>query len=195
MRPQKKSDLFLDTLPYGAHTTAADALWMGVPVFTLRGNSFPSRICASVVSAAGLENMICSSPDEYIATAVSFGQNPQLLMPFKEKLIAGRDSCLLFDTPRLVGHLEEIYHQMWREFEQGLLPIPDLTNLDIYHEIGLDLDIENIDMLSESAYHALYRQKLSDRNSYCPIRGDGRLWPTEPRPDNLFTRAARTHTL
>jgi predicted O-linked N-acetylglucosamine transferase (SPINDLY family) len=189
------ANLFLDTLPYGAHTTAADALWMGVPVLTLRGNSFPSRICASVVSAAGLENMICSSPDEYIATAVSFGQNPQLLMPFKEKLIAGRDSCLLFDTPRLVGHLEEIYHQMWREFEQGLLPIPDLTNLDIYHEIGLDLDIENIDMLSESAYHALYRQKLSDRNSYCPIRGDGRLWPTEPRPDNLFTRAARTHTL
>jgi predicted O-linked N-acetylglucosamine transferase (SPINDLY family) len=170
------ADLFLDTLPYGAHTTAADALWMGVPVLTLQGNSFPSRICASLVSAAGLENMICSSPDEYVAMAVSFGQNPQRLTPFKEKLIDGRDSCLLFDTPRLVEHLEELYRQMWNGFEQGLLPVPDLTNLDIYHEVGLDLDIENIEVLSGNAYHALYRQKLSEWNSHWPIRRDARLW-------------------
>jgi hypothetical protein len=102
---------------------------------------------------------------------------------------------LLFDTPRLVGHLEELYQQMWRDFEQSLLPIPDSTNLDIYHKIGLDLDIENIDMLSESGYHASIGKSSATGIAIVQsgaMEGAGRR---SPGPDNLFTRAARTHTL
>jgi predicted O-linked N-acetylglucosamine transferase (SPINDLY family) len=170
------ADLFLDNLPYGAHTTAADALWMGVPVLTLSGRSFASRVCASVVKAAGIEEMICSSPEDYIAKAVSFGRNPNLLTNCKERLVAQRKSCLLFDTPRLVCHLEELYRQMWKNFQEGTLPVPNLGNLDVYYEIGLDLDLENIEMLSDEAYRTLYQQKLNEWNNAYPIPRDVRLW-------------------
>jgi predicted O-linked N-acetylglucosamine transferase (SPINDLY family) len=168
--------LFLDNLPYGAHTTAADALWMGVPVLTLPGRSFASRVCASVVKAAGLQEMICSSPEDYIAKAVSFGRNSQLLAACKERLAVQRQSCLLFDTPQLVRHLEELYRQMWDNFERGALPAPDLSNLDIYHEIGLGLDLESTELLNDDAYRALYKQKLNEWNTACPLRRDVRLW-------------------
>ena len=59
------ADLFLDTLPYGAHTTASDALWMGVPVLTLSGRSFASRVCGSLVRAAGLPELVCSNAETY----------------------------------------------------------------------------------------------------------------------------------
>jgi predicted O-linked N-acetylglucosamine transferase (SPINDLY family) len=170
------ADLFLDNLPYGAHTTAADALWMGVPILTLPGRSFASRVCASVVAAAGLSDLICSTPDEYVARAVSFGQNPKTLCPYKEKLIRDRDSCLLFNTPLLVNNLEELYLHMQDQFEKGSLPVPDLANLEIYHEIGLDLDLENIELLKDEAYDALYALKLEDWDASYPIRQDARLW-------------------
>ena len=58
-------------------------------------------------------------------------------------------TCPLFDTPSLVGHLEDLYRQMWSDFKRGALPVPDLRNLDIYHEIGVGLDLENIEALSD----------------------------------------------
>src|SRR5882762_10016630 len=61
------ADLFLDTFPYGSHTTASDAMWMGAPVLTLTGRSFASRVCASLVRAAGIEGMICATPADYVA--------------------------------------------------------------------------------------------------------------------------------
>ena len=64
------TDLFLDTSPYGAHTTASDALWMGVPVLTVRGRGFASRVCASLVTAAGLPEMICERQEDYVERAV-----------------------------------------------------------------------------------------------------------------------------
>src|SRR6202041_1462378 len=60
------ADLFLDTFPYGAHTTAADAMWMGVPVLTIPGKSFASRVCASLVTAAGIGEMVCEDVDQYV---------------------------------------------------------------------------------------------------------------------------------
>ena len=170
------ADLFLDNLPYGAHTTAADSLWMGVPILTLPGRSFASRVCSSVVTAAGIGELVVSTPEAYVARAIEFGRDPKKLAPIKKKLIDGRDTSLLFDTPRLVGHLEDAYRQMWREFESGELPAPQLANLGTYHEIGAGLDLEDMDSLDDAAYRALYRKKLEDWDAIYPIAPDGRFW-------------------
>ncbi|SDR56924.1 Predicted O-linked N-acetylglucosamine transferase, SPINDLY family [Rhizobiales bacterium GAS113] len=172
------ADLFLDNLPYGAHTTAADAMWMGVPILTLTGRSFASRVCSSLVRAAGIAEMVCATPDAYVARAIELGRDRKSLAAIKDKLVAGRDSCLLFDTPLVVRGLEDLYRQMWADFQGGRLPVPDLSNLEIYNEIGLELDLENTELLSDDAYRALYRDRLADRHSIYPIRPDGRLWQT-----------------
>src|SRR5579863_7181597 len=99
------ADLFLDTYPYGAHTTAADSLWMGVPILTMPGRGFAARVCMSVVHAAGLSELVCEGPDDYIARAIELGSDRARMNSIKAKLLATRDSCLLFDTPALVGHL------------------------------------------------------------------------------------------
>ncbi len=177
------ADLFLDSMPYGAHTTAADSLWMNVPVLTLPGRTFAARVCASVVRAAGVPELVCATPEAYVARAVELGQNPAQLAEIKKKLAANRDTYLLFDTPRLVGHLESIYWQMWDDFKRGELPIPDLCNLDVYHEIGLGLDLENMDLLSREEYFAAYAEKLADWNSNCPIPPDGRMWRNAERAE------------
>ncbi len=170
------ADLFLDSMPYGAHTTAADALWMSVPILTLPGRSFAARVCASVVHAAGVPELVCPTPEAYVARAIELGRDKAKLAAIKHKLTAGRDSCVLFDTGKLVGHLEDIYRQMWIEFKCGELPVPDLRNLDIYHDIGLGLDLENMDLLGREEYFAAYAEKLADWNSNCPIPPDGRMW-------------------
>jgi len=170
------ADLFLDSMPYGAHTTAADSLWMSVPILTLPGRTFAARVCASIVRAAGVPELVCATPEAYVARAVELAQKPERLAEIKQKLAANRDSCLLFDTPQLVGHLEGLYRQMWTDFKRGGLPVPDLRNLDVYHDIGLGLDIESIEMLSRDAYVALYAEKLADWDSNCPIESDIRLW-------------------
>jgi len=151
-------------------------MWMGVPILTLSGRTFASRVCASLVRAAGIGEMHCTTPEEYIERAVEFGNDPSKLEPIKAKLIAGRDTCLLFDTPKLVRHLEDLYRQMWADLIRGAVPVPDLRNLDIYHEIGLGLDIENSEMLSDEAYLALYREKLAEWHDVYPIGADCRLW-------------------
>jgi Glycosyl transferase family 41 len=170
------ADLFLDTLPYGAHTTAADSLWMTVPILTLSGRSFAARVCTGVSRAAGLGELVCPTAEDYVARAVELGQNREKMAAIKGELAAGRDSCLLFDTPQLVRHLEDLYRQMWSDFKNGALPVPDLRNLEIYHEIGLDLALEDIELLSDDGYRALYREKLAEWDRVYPITPDARLW-------------------
>jgi predicted O-linked N-acetylglucosamine transferase (SPINDLY family) len=170
------ADLFLDNSPYGAHTTAADALWMGVPIVTFPGRTFAARVCASVVRAAGVGELDCPTPDAYMTKAIELAHDREKLAAIKTKLVAGRGSCLLFDTPRLVHELEDLYRQMWTDFIRGTLPMPDLHNLDVYHEIGLGLDLENIEALSEDAYISLYKEKLGEWHNSYPIRPDSRLW-------------------
>jgi hypothetical protein len=149
---------------------------MGVPIVTFAGRTFAPRVCASVVRAAGVEELDCPTPEAYVAKAIELAHNREKLAAIKTKLAAGRDHCLLFDTPRLVGALEDLYRQMWSDFKRGTLPVPDLQNLDIYHEIGLGLDLENIEALSDEAYISLYREKLAEWDSCYPIRPDDRLW-------------------
>ena len=169
------ADLFLDTAPYGAHSTAADALTMGLPILTLQGRSFASRFCSSVISAAGLEDLICRTPEEYVRRAIAFGRDPQSLVQYRDQLRLGREKSVLRDIPALARRLEELFWQIQSEFERGATPIPDLTNLDIYYEIGAELDLENIELLDEQSYRSLYIERLAKRNAWAAIPPDKRL--------------------
>lgn len=177
------ADLFLDSMPYGAHTTAADSLWMNVPIVTWPGRSFAARVCASLVRAAGVPELACESADAYVALAVDLARNPERLAAIKAKLAAGRDTCTLFDTPALVRGLEDLYRQMWNDYKSGNLPVPDLRNLDVYHDIGVDLDLEGAELLSDEAFLALYHEKLAEWHSAYPIPFDDRLW-RKPQQEN-----------
>ncbi len=174
-------DLFLDTFPYGAHTTAADALWVGTPIVTLPGKSFASKVCASLLKAAGMPDLICSSRESYTREAIVIGQNPDRAKALRARLLANRDTCTLFDSPKLVRHLEDLYRGMWQDFVSGNLPVPDLSNLEIYHDIGLELDQEALRMASEEELLALYEKHLRERHNFATIKPDVRLWPA-PQP-------------
>jgi predicted O-linked N-acetylglucosamine transferase (SPINDLY family) len=170
------SDLFLDTFPYGAHTTSSDSLWMGVPVLTLSGHSFASRVCGSLVRSAGVEELICNSPEEYVSKAVELGVNIGKLAQIKEKILCNKSTCVLFDMPLLVRSLEGLYDQMWDDFSKGNLHKPDLYNLDIYHEIGTEIDHDSIDFSTLREYTETYRTHLACTDSFSPVKPDQRLW-------------------
>jgi predicted O-linked N-acetylglucosamine transferase (SPINDLY family) len=170
------ADLFLDCLPYGAHTTASDALWMGVPVLTLVGRSFAARVCASLVTSAGLPELCCGTPDLYIKQAVKLGSNRSALKNCKEKLAANRDHCTLFNTPGLVRAMEALYEQMLEDFRQEKLPKPDLTNLDRYFEIGIDRDHESLDFEDDNTYFFWWNNKLKEDNAASSLPNDARLF-------------------
>jgi Glycosyl transferase family 41 len=173
------ADLFLDTAPYGAHTTASDALWLGVPVLTVAGRAFPTRVCSSLVRAAGLEDLVCATPDEYVERAVVLGRDRAAVQAYKDRLEAGRATCTLFDTDLLVRRLEELYRRMYREFLEDRLPRPDLANLPVYHEIGLEFDHEATEVMTIPDYRAWWKERLTRRHHVWPIPPDQRLWTAE----------------
>lgn len=113
------ADLFLDTLPYNAHTTAMDALWAGLPVLTLIGESFAGRVAASQLYAAGLPELIAETPAAYEQKAMAMAREPGALAKLKTKLAAARLHCALFDTERFTRNLESALHTMWRRVEAG----------------------------------------------------------------------------
>lgn len=106
------ADLFLDTLPYNAHTTASDALWVGVPILTVAGRGFAARVAASLLCAVGLPELICRDHGEYRKLAIELGRNPERLRALKEYLRAGRSSFPLFDTPGYCRNLEAAFEAM-----------------------------------------------------------------------------------
>jgi len=169
------ADLFLDTTPYGAHTTASDALWMGVPVLTLSGRSFASRVCGSLVRSAGLPELVTESADEFVDRAVSLGNDPATLLGYRERLSANRDTSTLFDMPLLVRKLEELYQQMADDFEHGVLPRPDLSNLDVYLEVGSEVQHEQVEVQSIADYRGWWTEMLEERHRFRPIDPDRRL--------------------
>jgi predicted O-linked N-acetylglucosamine transferase (SPINDLY family) len=171
------ADVLLDTWPYGSHTTASDALWMGVPVLTVSGRGFASRVCGSLVQAAGLGELVCDGFDDYVERAVALGRDNAKLQDYKNRLIANRDRCTLFDTTLLVRKLEALFARMWEDYCCGDLPVPNLTNLDLYHEIGSEEEMETSGLLSLADYHERYRRALAYRDSLSSVPADGRLWP------------------
>jgi predicted O-linked N-acetylglucosamine transferase (SPINDLY family) len=182
------ADLFLDTFPYGAHSTAADAITMGLPVLTVPGKSFPARFCASIVAAAGIPEMICPTPGDYVQRAIAFQRDPKSLLAIRESLAKQRETCVLRDIPALVRRLEELFWQMQGEAERGETPVPDLRNLDIYYEIGAELILANIEFEDDAAYRERYHEKLAKWNDYEPLTPDSRLW-TERQPISVVGAA------
>ena len=116
------ADLFLDTLHYNAHTTAADALWAGVPVLTCAGETFASRVAGSLLGAVGLPELITKSLPDYEALAVQLARDPLRLFALREKLARNRDTFPLFDTARFTRHIEAAYTTMWQRAERGEPP-------------------------------------------------------------------------
>ncbi len=169
------ADLFLDTTPYGSHTTASDALWMGVPVLTLSGRSFASRVCGSLVRAAGIPEFVFGTAMEFVDRAVAFGDDRTTLQPFREKLRVGRDTCTLFDMPLLVRRLEELYKNMWTQFAKGELPRANLSNLDVYLEVGSRIDHDEVEVQTIEDYHGWWREMLTNRHAFRPVDPDHRL--------------------
>jgi predicted O-linked N-acetylglucosamine transferase (SPINDLY family) len=177
------ADLFLDTTPYGAHSTAADALTMGLPILTLQGRSFASRFCSSVMAAAGLGDLVCHTPEAYVQRAIAFGRDPQRLARYRDQLRLRHESSVLRDIPALARRLEELFWQMQSECERGATPQPDLTNLDVYYEIGSELDLENIELLGEQSYRSLYLERLAKWNAFAAIPPDNRFWREDRETD------------
>jgi predicted O-linked N-acetylglucosamine transferase (SPINDLY family) len=116
----RQADLFLDTLPYNAHTTASDALWAGLPVLTLVGKSFASRVAASLLNAIGLSELITTSQEGYAAAAIDLARDPQKLALIKQKLADNRLTSPLFDTPLFTRHLEATYIKMYERYQNDL---------------------------------------------------------------------------
>ncbi len=116
------ADLFLDTHPYNAHTTALDSLKAGVPVLTLKGQSFASRVAASLLNAIGLPELITTTQEEYDALAIELGTNHEKLDSIKKKLAKNRHIRPLFDTPIFTRHLEDAYRQMYERYQAGFDP-------------------------------------------------------------------------
>lgn len=118
----RQADLFLDTFNYNAHTTASDALWAGLPVLTKQGNTFASRVAASLLRAIGLPELITTSNEDYAALALQLATNTELLASVKLRLSNNRLSAPLFDSSKFTLHLEAAYHTMYERRLKGLAP-------------------------------------------------------------------------
>ncbi|WOJ90014.1 UDP-N-acetylglucosamine-peptide N-acetylglucosaminyltransferase [Methylocapsa polymorpha] len=116
------ADLVLDTSPYNAHTTASDALWASVPLVTCSGDTFPSRVAGSILSAIGLSELIATDLDAYFDLAYEFATNPTRLATVKAKLAANRLTTPLFDIEAYTRDIEGLYEIMWRRYRDGEAP-------------------------------------------------------------------------
>lgn len=117
-----EADLFLDTLPYNAHTTASDALWAGLPLLTCTGTTFPGRVATSLLKAIGVPELIASAQNEFEVKAVELATHPERLAQTRQKLWAHRLTTPLFDSKRFTTNIENAYLQMYERYQAGLHP-------------------------------------------------------------------------
>ena len=115
----RQADLFLDTHPYNAHTTCADALMAGLPVVTCMGGAFPSRVAGSLLHAAGIPELVTHSLADYEALALELARDPARLAALKAQLIASQPTNALCDADSFCRNLEAIYTSMWRQAQLG----------------------------------------------------------------------------
>jgi predicted O-linked N-acetylglucosamine transferase (SPINDLY family) len=116
------ADLFLDTAPYNAGTTASDALRMGLPVLTVKGNAYPSRMASSILNAVNLPELITHSQEEYESLAIDLANNPDKLNKIKDKLSANLKTAPLYNTKLFTKNLETAYLKMYERHHKGLKP-------------------------------------------------------------------------
>jgi predicted O-linked N-acetylglucosamine transferase (SPINDLY family) len=118
----QQADLFIDTLPYNAHTTTSDALRMGLPVLTCIGKSFASRVAASLLNAVNLPELITTNQEQYESLAIELATNPEKLKIIKDKLVNNLATAPLYNTPLFTRHLESAYVEMYDRYQNGLEP-------------------------------------------------------------------------
>ena len=116
------ADLFLDTLPYNAHTTASDALWAGLPVLTCAGNTFAGRVAGSLLRAVGLGELVTTTLEDYEAMALRLARDVELLTRLRERLAQNRRTSPPFNTERYTSNLETAYWRMWETWKAGRPP-------------------------------------------------------------------------
>jgi predicted O-linked N-acetylglucosamine transferase (SPINDLY family) len=119
----RAADLFIDTVPYNAHTTASDALWAGLPLLTLQGAAFQGRVASSLLTAIGLPELVATTPQEYEAMAIRLAREPELLTYFRARLSRNRLTQPLFDTALFTRYIELAYSRMYERHCQGLPPV------------------------------------------------------------------------
>ena len=154
------ADLFLDTLPYNAHSTAVDALWAGVPVLTMCGNAFAGRVASSVLTAAGLSDLITMTLEDYEVLALKLAREPQALAALRAKLEHNRDISALFDTVRYTRNLEAAYHADVGETAERASPGAFRGRFDLVSEILLQnaLRVHQSGDLERAARYAALRR-------------------------------------
>jgi predicted O-linked N-acetylglucosamine transferase (SPINDLY family) len=116
----RAANLFLDTWPYNAHTTASDALWAGLPVLTCAGEGFASRVAASLLTAIGLPELIVSAPEHYEELAVHLATDAQRLTEVKKRLADNRLTAPLFDAQRYTRQIEAAYTKLYERYQADL---------------------------------------------------------------------------
>ena len=116
------ADVFLDTLPYGAHTTASDALWAGLPVLTCKGRTFAGRVAASLLNAVGMPETAFDSLEDYEKAALHLARDKEALAGLKAKLLHNRATHPLFDTARFTRNLETAFMIMSERQQKGEKP-------------------------------------------------------------------------
>ncbi len=116
------ADLFLDTFPYNAHTTASDALWTGLPVLTCLGQTFAGKVAASLLNAMGLPDLITSSHAAYKTLALDLARHPEKLASIRRQLARNRITHPLFNTALFTQHIEDAFIQMWQRHQASLAP-------------------------------------------------------------------------
>ncbi|HEX8030690.1 MAG TPA: hypothetical protein VF491_19595, partial [Vicinamibacterales bacterium] len=114
--------LFLDNIPCNAHTTASDALWAGLPVLTILGDTFAGRVAGSLLHAIGLPELVAESPEAYERMAVDLATHPEKLAALSTRLAANRLTAPLFDTKRFTRHIEAAYTAMYERHRAGIAP-------------------------------------------------------------------------
>jgi predicted O-linked N-acetylglucosamine transferase (SPINDLY family) len=118
----RQADIFLDTLPYNAHTTASDALWMGLPIVTCQGRAFAGRVASSLLKAVGLPELVTDNLSDYEALALRLATDPAELSAIRRKLVRGRLTQPLFDTDKFRRNIEAAYVHMWTRWQRGEPP-------------------------------------------------------------------------
>jgi predicted O-linked N-acetylglucosamine transferase (SPINDLY family) len=116
------ADLFLDTWPYNAHTTASDALWVGLPVLTLTGKSFASRVAGSLLHAVRMPEMVTQTSDEYVELAIRLGNSSAMARALSDKLKANIHTTALFNTPLTCRHIEAAFTRVWERYQRSESP-------------------------------------------------------------------------
>lgn len=119
----RNADLFLDTVPCNAHTTASDALWAGLPIATCAGATFAGRVAGSLLSALDLSELIAETSVDYERKALALARDPARLASVRERLARNRDTAAPFDLPRTARHIEAAYARMWETWRAGRPPV------------------------------------------------------------------------